>query len=639
MRIPRLIVVILAALSVGVPRSFCADGISVAPYTDPTQLDVPWPKHSHYKQPWRGFLETRRGYDFVRGIGINYHVPSNDAVAVRLLAETGFKTFRIEIGFGHVNWDETAFSNELRLRTLLTLCRQYDIRPTLLLNAHQGVPCPVKFFRKQLVADAVKGSQSVTLADTDGLVVGRSGINGLTGYWAAEALITKIDEATGRCHLSKPLPKDLKAGGLPMATLKYPPLHPVGTDEFETTAGAWVRYALMVCRLAADAGIEDFDIEIWNELTFGTRFLNINNYYDHQAPQTPKGPDFLNRGGTCWELARRTVAAVKEQYPKTRCIWGFSNTTFYHCKIANLPPMIDGQSYHPYGTGTRRLPDREPHKDHPEWNIEGFTPTIDVRMPEGWGHTFIQTECLMRLLNPASREETRPEGTERFYHYITEHGVVPSECGVANEAAGWHLKTVCATRSFCLWLNKGVDVLHYFVAYNRDPLGMGLLPTELPKLAPDASFDSVATAPMKAVRNLTRAFAGSEPLGRTRPLAVEVAALGEQRTIFDGDGLHPPLCHRDVLAVLPFQITPNKLVVAVYVMTYDVTRPMQEEMYRLTLKGVRGTNARVTVYDPQQDKHTEASVLRRGDDSIELRLRVVDQPRLLTIEESRTHHQ
>ena len=33
------------------------------------------------------------------------------------------------------------------------------------------------------------------------------------------------------------------------------------------------------------AGIDEFDVEIWNELTFGTRFLDINNYYDKAAPE------------------------------------------------------------------------------------------------------------------------------------------------------------------------------------------------------------------------------------------------------------------------------------------------------------------------------------------------------------------
>ena len=157
---------------------------------------------------------------------------------------------------------------------------------------------------------------------------------------------------------------------------------------------------MTVCELARRAGIDDFDVEIWNELTFGTRFLDINNYYDQGNPKAASGPDTLNRGGRCWELARRTIEAVKRQYPKARLIWGFSNTTFFHCPIAGLPPGTDGQSYHPYGTGTRSLPRQEYRRDHPELNLEGFTPTIDIRMPEGWAHTFLQTESVMRHLIP-----------------------------------------------------------------------------------------------------------------------------------------------------------------------------------------------------------------------------------------------
>jgi len=610
-----------------------AQEVPVRPYVDPGQLDVPWPKHSHYRQPWRGFLETKSGYDFLAGIGVNYHVPDNDALAVRLLAESGFHTFRIEIGFGSVRFDGKGLTNEDRTRNLLRLCRQYNIRPTLLLNAHQGVPCPLRFFTKRLTADAPKGSRAVVLADTEDLVVGRSGINGLTDYWAAEALITEIDHETGRCRLSKPLPKELKAGDLPMATLAYLPLHPVGTEEFDETAAGWVQYALMVCRLASDAGIDQFDVELWNELTFGTRFLDVNNYYDPDAPKVPRGPDFLNKGGTCWELARRTIEAVKPRHPKARCIWGFSNTTFFHCAIPNLPPGMDGQSYHPYGTGTRRLPDQEYHKDRPEFNLEGFTPTIDVRMPEGWAHTFLQTESLMRHLNPQARRHTRPEGTSRFYHYITEHGVVPAECGVTDEAGGWRLKSLCASRSFCLWLNKGIDVMHYFVAHSKDPKGMGLLPTDLPGLPEDTPFDEVATPPMRVLRNLTTAFAGSVPLDKPRQLSVEAAALGVDGKVFEGDGAHPPLWHRDVLAVLPFQIKPGEFVIAVYVMTYDATQPLAEARYRLVIKGVNGTQGNLALYDPHEDRRISLKPSGRGEDFVEVVVPVVDHPRLLTLTE------
>jgi hypothetical protein len=48
-----------------------------------------------------------------------------------------------------------------------------------------------------------------------------------------------------------------------------------------------------------------------------------------------------------WEIAHRTIELVKRRFPKARCIWGFSNTTFFHTPIEQLPLFTDGQSYHP----------------------------------------------------------------------------------------------------------------------------------------------------------------------------------------------------------------------------------------------------------------------------------------------------
>lgn len=600
----------------------------VTPYTDPSQLDVPWPKTSHYKQPWRGYIETKSGWDFLKGIGVNYHVAGNDDLAVRLLAEAGFRTFRIEIGWGNLKWDELSFGDEERWRKVLAGCHQRGIRPTFLLNAHQGVPCPVQMFKRQLVADAPKGSKTVVLDNVGELAVGRTGLSQLSEYWAAEALITDINYETREVTLSKPLPKDLRAGPIDMAMLKYLPLHPVGTPEFEETATAWTNYALLVCKLAADAGIADFDLEIWNELTFGTRFLNINNYYDKDAPKFPgKQPDFLSAGGTCWEIARRIVEATKTLYPGVRCIWGFSNTTFHHTPVEKLPPRIDGQSYHPYGTGTRKFAGVPPRADQPP--IEGFVPSYEIRMPEGFMQTFIQTECLIRHLNPLDRITKRPRGTGRFHHYMTEHGVLAQECGITDDAGAWQLKALCATRSFCLWLHKGIDVLHYFDAHEKDARSFGLLPANLPELPAEAKFEEIATPPMHAIRNLVRGFSGSVYLEKTKPLQIDVIALGEQRKVFEGDAKNPPLWHRDVIAVLPFQIDAGKHLLAVYVMTRDATKRIEPERYRLRVGGATGS--RVRCYDPHEDKDVPVDLGKTSGDFLDVTLPVVDHPRLLTI--------
>jgi hypothetical protein len=211
---------------------------------------------------------------------------------------------------------------------------------------------------RKLAADAPKGSRRVRFTDTTEILPGRTGISNLTDYWAAEILITRIDTDTGECELSKPLPKALNKGQeVRLMTLKYPPLYPVGTKEFDETSAGWIRYTLLVCKQAEAAGIEDFDVEIWNELSFGTHYLNINDYYDPPAVEF-KTKDRLNEGGPLWELARRTIAAVKERYPKARCMLGVlqhdllprpCGETSAGNRRPKLSPLRDGNPHLPAG--------------------------------------------------------------------------------------------------------------------------------------------------------------------------------------------------------------------------------------------------------------------------------------------------
>lgn len=592
------------------------------PVADPAQLDLPFPLHSHVKQPWRGWIETRRAGDFLDGIGVNYNVPGNDALAVRLLAEAGIRAVRKEVGWGDLKWDETGTHQDVRLQALFALFKKHGMRPTILLNCHQGVPCPMHGFDGILLEDAPKGATTIRLKDVSTLTVGRSGLSGLTDYWAAEALITAIDPATGACTLSKPLPKDLKAGKVPMATLKYLPLYPPGTPEFDETVQGWSKYASTVGRLATSAGIDDFDFEIYNELTFGTKFLDIRNYY----PDRPKaGKDFLHEGGTCWEMARRLTESVKKEFPKVRVIWGFSNTTFFHTPVDQLPPGVDGQSYHPYGTGTRKLPEQEYHRNQPKENVDGFTPTIDVRLPEGIASTFIQTESIMRLINPEARKRA-PKGVERFRHSMTEHGVLAPECGVNDEAGAWALKTKCALRSYCLWLHKGVDVLHFYAAWYKEASQFGLLPVDLPKLPADAAFDDVATPPLKAIRAMTRSFDGPGPQGGVHPLSISASAVGEPRKIFDGP---TPLRSSDALVVLPWETKDRDYVIGLYVMTWDAVASWPEESFRLTIRGAPA--GPVAMSDPVSGRAVPVRIVRRDGDLVEIEVPLIDTPRFLSL--------
>mgnify|MGYP001767772821 CR=1 FL=1 len=169
----------------------------------------------------------------------------------------------------------------------------------------------------------------------------------------------------------------------------------------------------------------------------------------------------------------------------------------------------------------------------------------------------------------------------------------------------------------------------YYAAYEGQASGFGLLPTELPNLPAGSRFDDVATPPMRAVRNLARAFAGSVALERSDPLGVEVASLGPESKVFEGDAAHPPLWHREVLAVLPFQITPRRHAVAVYVMTRDAVRPLPPATFRLTFSGVKGS--RVEAVDVMSGEPLDVRAEPLAADRLDVVLPVTEKPVVLTI--------
>lgn len=147
-------------------------------------------------------------------------------------------------------------------------------------------------------------------------------------------------------------------------------------------------------------------------------------------------------------------------------------------------------------------------------------------------------------------------------------------------------------------MNKGVDVMHYFQAADK-PGGMGSLPYDIAARPSDAAWDAVATPPMRALRARRRdAFAGLAPPASPVQLDVDVLACGPVGQVFAGDERHPPLTHEDVFAFLPFQVNTRRLVIPVYVMTYDVSRRMPEVTYEVLIRGVDRDVKSLRMTDP-----------------------------------------
>lgn len=595
------------------------------------------PAQSFYLQPWRGFLETNPASQFLAGIGINYNLPDNadDAAVLGLLVASGFKAIRLEISWDKVPWEEDRLNNQDRLNTILGLCKKYNITPLILLNANQGAPCPYQSYKREVVAGANKGSRSLTLDSLTDLVAGYSGLS--TEGWMAEVLFTEFNQATRTVRLSKPLPMDIASGTqVHVQTLKYLPLYPVDTPQFEETIKGWLKYVQLVLNLVRQNNITNYEIEIWNELTFGSQYLSINNYYD--PPLHNKEVDSLFAGGENWELAKRTVDFIRQNSPGVKSIWGYSNVTFFHTPIEKLPAGIGGQSYHPYGTQRQSIPQDFPPKERYDWFIEKFIPkNLTWCMPEGWAHLGVKTETLMKLLNPEARKTELPPGATSFAHYMTEHGFIPAEAGITDKKAAQAHKAKSLIRSVLFWLSKGMSKMYIYSAYQDSDLAQGML-LEQPDPANYGKFaaEELMSPALRALKNMVDLFSQGQTSTelQTRQLEVEVSGLDAQYKVFEGDATHPALYYQDMLCVLPFQASPSRFIIAYYVMSYDITLPLPAMNIKITLKNIRGAEPQVLLFDPIVNKYFLSQKIEFLDQGVAINAEAKDYPLLIVIDES-----
>jgi hypothetical protein len=626
--------------------SFDGPQYPLVPYISRSFIDsVPKGKGSFVDQPWRGYLETIPANEMLAGIGMNYNPPQgvdHDAL-IRDLAAVGVRTLRIEVGWSQLTSEETALQPAAmtNYKAIFDACKRYGVVPEIILNANDGNPEPLISTSRTLTASAAAGARTLQLGPVSGLVPSHSGISQLgrdakNAKWpAAGAIFTALNPSSNTVTLSRPLPVALSSGSqVHIDTMKHLPLYPVGTPQFNDTADAWVNYANVVAKQVSASGITDFDVEIWNELTFGSRFLDINNYYNPPLTKPYKGANF-RPGGSAWELARRTAASLHSTYANhVRIIWGFSNTTFEGTPIPDLPTGMEAQSYHPYH-------DR-PAPIASEFNGTGAKAPGDVPadlvvgLAESIFATNIKPESIVaRLLPPWIRDTVHPPEEATFYHYITEQGLAPQQSGVTDAALAEMLKTRMLLRNYAFWLNKGITKLEIYAVWDKTDVGFGMLEDNIPLSAyASQPLDSVLSPQLRSLRNYVAGFAGATPATQPRNLDVSVAAVGPQVAV--DPGASKPLWYRDLFAFLPFQVSDHKFVCPVYVMTYNLMQALPGGVmgFRVQVQHVDGHRAKVSLYDPIANQTVPAPVLARDATSVTVGVSAVDFPRLLTVDDS-----
>ncbi len=661
---------------------------------DPKYLtELPFGDRSFWIQPWRAYLDTWPASRLLDSLGINFNVTSTEAEgAAHLLQDSGFKLARIEIPWNSLSYENPSkFVNESSIRQRLVALHEHGLRPLILLNANSGGPGPAKEVTLTTDAAASAGATTVTLnaASAAQVAPGKTGFNDLSFGGDPDILITSVttgDVAT----LSKPLPAALPAGAHKGSTLLYAPFGPPKlangnpNPAFQATLAGWLSYVATISKEAEGIfGAGGYDLEVWNELSFGSQFLNEANYY---SPARETGS-----GSVTEALLDETVAYVRNPAHDISSAVGitdgFANQTPF-TSPAQLPSGLTAMSKHLYNYGEYYPRDNVNSSIKPlnalgenDFTTEGtktnplyapvFIPTYHSLLPESY-LTGTQTETVVRDIAPLTtsingvphgRNVTTPGGTA-LQTWMTEYNINTNTLFPANPenpinydgskvsaAQASRLQAEILLRSLVSMINKGMTREYFYAAAHEE--GFNLIGENFMKTldAKPSTYpgDELGGETMTAFRDMLSRFQGPGPTGGARQLELLSVAQEGNHAEFNGDGTaaHPNLFDMEVLAVFPFQSAPTQFVIPVYVMTpnlttvYNSNEPessltrfdLPNESFRITLGNLPETidPPTVSAYDPIRNESTPARLVSRQGSHAVFELAATDYPRLLTI--------
>jgi len=581
------------------------------PYENPLQAVVPFGIISYYNQPWRAYMDTWSVDKYLDSLGTQWNVEAKYMEPLcQLFQETGISSIRYEVGWANVGWNDELMPHvKANMLRDFALFKKYGIRPLILLNAHHGVPCPVRDVNIVIAADAKKGDHLLKLQTWDGVTPGYTGIQH-PDYVANYPTITKLDP-DGTATLSAGLPFDIKAGPFRLVQTKYQPFQGPKLKDgtpvpaCQETFDGWMKYVKTVATTAREAlgtaGAPDagFDLEVWNEQTFGSMFLNINNYYDQKLvfaepfvyrhtreKQAGFRPDarlsFESRDS--YAILPMTIDYINDpaqKFPGVRVISGFSNQWPWD----NGTELWDGQAgfsrhyytggwqdcspEHPLGNINSGTVDALGHfdgrKDNRDWHTivpgSNFVPTFRCGFPE-FMHSGFKTEMLSRDVTPDSRWANMA-GHGRYTHngdfhpalvWQTEvnydrNGVVDAVAAAGNvprddprvTAIALRLAGKTMLRQYLFHAAKGLYRIYIF-SPAPDPTGIGLLPpafyTALDKdnLRLTDAVRAQIPPEFTGLAWVTRQMRAGDKLVAPRPMQVKELVEYKPRLLFAGDG-------------------------------------------------------------------------------------------------------
>jgi hypothetical protein len=672
-------------------------------YIDWEQQNVPFGTRSFYAAPWRSYMDTRDAPSLLNALSINYEttLKTEHAEAIsQALQEAGFKSVRLEIPWKEINFDDEFKLNlaaEEALTTVLNAFKKHGLRPLILLNANSGLPAPYKFVNVTMKNSASAGDKVIYVKDVSSIRPGYTGLQGQNQ--AMYPVITAVDPATGKCTLSDELKANVNIGSYELIQLKYQPFsgskfsNGLLNPSAEETNGGWLKYVATLTKFLkgklgtpSDAG---FDLEVWNEYSFGSEFLDINNYYNpplqfseyitYSEGGTKTGSDHILPAEIILPLTANYVKAAKNQLLGVRVISGFSNQRPWD-NGTDVWTNQDGFSRHYYTeyNSNGSIISSKTVRTVPTINALGqedtYVPTHMSAFPEFWFDAY-QTEYMVRDTQPFPgpfpdhyrysnsgdgkeaelwMTETNFVRTSFANELIDKKGLKPTDPALIRLIH--NIQTKALLRSYVFLSHKGVKNIFSFAVNFQGDLQFAVIPDAFferldqngNKL--DAQAKQLLGPQIQAVTNLSHFMKSGMAIQNTRKVNVDNIIEYKPRIVFSGDGTpqHPKRYHADDFTVLPYQLNDHQFAIGYYVMTRNLTHSwdktkneldpsryaMPDQQFEMTLSNIAGKGAAVSAYDPITNTTTKMTVTNATANTLTVKVPATDYPRFLVVQEA-----
>lgn len=659
----------------------------ISRYTDAARLTDPktgiGQTGYHIRHALRGWLETPPSRVFGESIGISFgNVPrAHSDATMEHLARNGVRHVRIEVGWAALDKAGNIVNQDLR--AALAAAKKHGLRPLVLLNSHEGVPCPSEVTRVTLLRPVTAGDRSlyVSHADAEKIHLFRTGFsNEKTSrdqpsgpYIAVNTMaIFKWDFGGGpgtqtRIDLSRPLHRSIPAGPVDMTTLLAAPLFaarrsvdttnaalmPVQLDTLHKWIGLYVK---PVCRqLDTMVGRGAYDIEVANELMFGAAwFVATDQYIDEDARKQlgwTFGFPLLD------ELVRRTVDYVHIHHPGVQTVNGTTSqniwttaktetTTEMHSRHFYVPRLVrEGITYW--------YPEQTASSDY-----DGINSMYVDLMPTDYNQFGRNNHSWNRDGTPGPASTLAQTEGGSVPEYARQGGAALSVTDSLYLRAKWEIRALLffankggvnrdgrGTRYYLYTLREGKQdpasedhtLRHHQVAhpafFRHLESSRGVYPNTPEK-------ESAVTAKTFEVIKRTLSYLPIAPK-IADPRALTVQRVSETHgNVQIASGPHGPLYNRDVLAALPFQTADDAFAVGLYVQTLNLGREyrkeggptrfdLPDEEYAIRLGGLKWKPgvSEARLVDVMTGR--SAAVTPEADGSF--RVKLTDYPRLLVL--------